>query len=586
MAAGQLGLRHLAGSHRRRLAGAATLIVVGAVLELARPWPLKVAVDNGIGGAPLPAWLAPLDGLSATAIAILAGLTTVALTALAAAAVFASTVLVVRAAEGIGSNLRGHLVERLLDLSPRFHDKHRSGDLVSRIVADVYRVEDAVVAWWETAVPETLVVLGTLAVLLAVDPVLALAALVVCPALAWVIAVRRRLVRTAQRQARDQEGLLAAHATDLLRNIRVVQAFSQQVRARRDFDRLNDVSRASSVRAQEVEARLVPLADLVLAGGAATVLVLGVGRVVDGQLSLGTLLVVLSYVAGLYSPLRSLSRLSTTLARGAASLDRINDVMSSTEVVVEPLDARPAPPMTRSLTFEGVSFGYYPEAPVLRGLDLTVRAGETVALLGPTGAGKSTLLSLVLRFHDPDAGRILIDDVDVREYDLGSLRNRMAYVPQESWFLDTTIAENIALGRSAATRQEIEQAGRTALVDEFVDRLPRGYDTVVGESGLLLSGGQRRRIALARAVLRGADLLLLDEPTAGLDDTSAGVVMHAVAMSSRGRTVVMVTHDTDLAATTDRVVTLETLGGPTPPNGTVPLDGAAVPLEALTLGRR
>lgn len=557
----RLSARALSRPHRGPLAVAAGLVLVEAAVELARPWPLQFVVDHGLQDRPLPTWAEGLAGIPVAGLAILAGLTVLLLTVVAAVAGLGSVLLVGRSAEGIGVTLRRDLVAKLLDRSPSFHRRHRAGDLVTRVVDDVQHVEDAVVTWWEVALPESVVLVGTMVLLTLIDPWLALAALAVCPLLVAVILHRRRLVRSAHAGVRDREGKLASRAHDLIRNVRVVQAFGHQQRAGAEFAGLSDDVRRTSLHAQVAEARLRPLADMVLAVGAGAVLVLGVVRVDQGAMTLGTLLVALTYVGGLYAPLRSLTSLSSTLARAQASRDRIHDVLDDSGEPTPPRAAAAISGLTPlrlrgDIEVDDVSFRYDGGPQVLDELSLRFTGGAVTALTGPTGAGKSTLLSLLLKLEPPTAGSIRVGGWDLTELDTAAYRRTLAYVPQESWFLDDTLRANIRLGRADATRAEVEQAARVAHVDEFTDRLPHGLDTVVGEAGLVLSGGQRRRLALARAVLRGADVLLLDEPTAGLDDAAADLVLTGLAAASAGRTVVVATHDPRVVRWADDVVHL------------------------------
>ncbi len=571
----------LARAHRPVLALAAVLILVEAALELARPWPLQFVVDHVLGGRPLPAWADGASGLSVTALAAASALALLVVVALGAVASAAATILVGRAAEGIGCSLRDALVGSLLDHPPAFFRRRRTAELVTRVLGDVERVEDAIVAWWEVAVPEAVVLLGTLGMLLVIDPGLAGTAVAVCPVLAAVIVHRRRLVRRAQEQARECEGQLSQRATDLLRNVRVVQAFGQQRHLARRFAVLNAETRRANVRTLTVQAGMTPLVDLILGAGAAAVLVLGVARVEAGAMTTGTLLVALTYVAGLYAPLRSLTSLATTLARAQVSRDRLQEVLLPAPVepvpapvvepVVEPAPDQvldlvpppapapaPAPPAdgrsarTGGAALESVRFGYG-SGPVLDEVSLCFPAGRTTALTGPTGAGKSTVLSLLLCFERPQSGRVLIGGRDLRERDLSEVRRGIAYVPQESWFLDDTLRANILLGAPEASERDVAEAARLALVTDFAQRLPHGLDTDVGEGGLLLSGGERKRLALARAVVRGADLLLLDEPTAGLDDRAAAGVLEALSGCAAGRTTVVVTHDPRVVRWADEI---------------------------------
>jgi ATP-binding cassette, subfamily B, bacterial len=325
------------------------------------------------------------------------------------------------------------------------------------------------------------------------------------------------------------------------------------------------------------------VADLLLAAGGGLVLWLGVAAVTSGRMTLGTLLVVLAYLSSLYGPIRALARLARTLARGAASRERVLEVLDSGEVVPEAAEPLPAAPPRRGLALRGVWFGYVEGAAVLRHLDLEVAAGERVCVVGPTGAGKSTLLALLQRFYDPDAGAIELDGTDLRDLDLGSLRRQLALVPQDPWMLDGTVADNVRFGRPGATREEFEAAARATRVDELVERLPDGWETQIGEGGVRLSGGQRRRVALARAILRDASVLLLDEPTSGLDAASEQAVLDALDRAAEGRTVVSVSHRLGLAARADRVVVLD--GGRVveqgPPGELLAAGGAYARLWAL-----
>jgi ABC-type multidrug transport system fused ATPase/permease subunit len=321
------------------------------------------------------------------------------------------------------------------------------------------------------------------------------------------------------------------------------------------------------------------------------VLWLGVTAVTSGRMTLGTLLVVLAYLSSLYGPIRALARLARTLARGAASRERILEVLDSGEVVPEAADPLPAGPPRHGLALRGVWFAYTDGNPVLRHLDLEVAAGERVCVVGPTGAGKSTLLALLQRFYDPDAGAIELDGVDLRRLELGSLRNQLALVPQDPWMLDGTIADNIGFGRRGAGQAELEAAAALTGLDEILRRLPDGWHTQIGEGGVRLSGGQRRRVALARAILRDAPVLLLDEPTSGLDAASERAVLDALDLvfgsvlgsAADGRTVVSVSHRLRLAARADRVVVLD--GGRVveqgPPGELLAAGGAYARLWAL-----
>jgi len=373
------------------------------------------------------------------------------------------------------------------------------------------------VAWFTVLVPEVLTLAGMVVVVLAVDLTLGLAALAVAPPLAIVVALRRRRIRAVQRASRDADAALASEATEVLRNVRAVQAFTREREAGGNFSGRSRGAARAALAAMDLEARWSPVADLLLAAGGGLVLWLGVTAVTSGRMTLGTLLVVLAYLSSLYGPIRALARLARTLARGAASRERILEVLDSGEVVPQAPDPVPARPPRRGIALRGVWFAYAEGAPVLRHLDLEVAAGERVCVVGPTGAGKSTLLSLLLRFYDPGAGAVEVDGTDLRRLELDSLRRQIALVPQDPWMLDGTIADNVAFGRPDATSQELEAAARAALVDEIVERLPEGWVTQVGEGGVRLSGGQRRRVALARAILRDASVLLLDEPTSGLD---------------------------------------------------------------------
>jgi ATP-binding cassette, subfamily B, bacterial len=576
-------LRRFLQPYRGSLSLATGLILVETLLDLARPWPLKLAVDNAIGGQPLGGPLRVLEGIGPAGLAAVAAGAGIGLVGIGALVGYLVTYLTSATAERVGADLREAVFGRLLGLGLPFHDRHRSGDLVTRLTGDVARVEDSMVAWFTVLVPEVLTLAGMVVVVLAVDLTLGLAALAVVPPLALVVALRRRRIRAAQRASRDADAALASEATEVLRNVRVVQAFTREGEAGGAFSGRSRSAVRAALGAMDLEARWSPVADLLLAAGGGLVLWLGVTAVTSGRMSLGTLLVVLAYLSSLYGPIRALARLARTLARGAASRERILEVLDSGEVVPEAARPLPAGPPRQGLALRGVWFAYAEGAPVLRHLDLEVAAGERVCVVGPTGAGKSTLLALLLRFYDPDAGTIELDGTDLRDLELGSLRRQLALVPQDPWMLDGTVAENVAFGRPGATREELEAAARATRVHALIQQLPDGWNTQIGEGGVRLSGGQRRRVALARAILRDASVLLLDEPTSGLDAASERAVIDALDRAAEGRTVLAVSHRLSLAARADRVVVLD--GGRVveqgPPGDLLAAGGAYARLWAL-----
>jgi ABC-type multidrug transport system fused ATPase/permease subunit len=553
-----------ARKHAPALALAAGVVILQVGVSLLGPWPLALAIDYALGGKPATGRLAFLGGIPPAKLLVMAAAISVVITIVDGLLSMASLRIAEGASERIGAELRTTMFERAMTRSLRWHDRMRSGELVSRLTTDVGRVQEGVVALATSFLPDAVMLVAVLGLLLAFDPGLLLIGLTVVPVLAALAVRQRTRIRAVEMAARAESGRLSGATTDLLRNVRAVQAFGRADRASEDFGKRNQSVLNVELRAIKVEARWGPVADILLSIGSALVLVVGGLRVLGGSMSIGILLVVATYLRSLYAPVRGLTKLSATLAKAGASATRLREVLDCDEAVVDRPDARTAPALTRYVEFDNVGFSYEPEHPVLDGFDLRIAAGETVCLIGPSGIGKSTSLHLLLRLYDVDAGRILIDGVDVRYCDQRSVRSRFAYVPQDPWLLDATVAENIAFGNPLATRDDVLEAGRAALVDEFIGRLPHGYDTSLGESGVRLSGGQRRRVAIARAAVSKAPMVLLDEPTASLDPRSAAAVIEAIRTATTNRTVLVVTHDRDLAAIADRVVTL---AGPVSPGG-------------------
>jgi ATP-binding cassette subfamily B protein len=539
-----------------RLVGSGALVLVQVMLVLAKPWPLALAVDHALTRNAPPLSLPLLGSPSEGVVLVLAGLTSVVLSGLLGLLDMALERVSEGTAERMGADLRLRIFDHAITRSLRWHDRTRSGELLSRLTSDVGRLLDAVVATTTILVPDTIMLVGVLLLVFSIDPELAVVGLSVVPVLVVLSVHQRRRVRDVQQTAREESGRLAGTATDLLRNVRAIQSFGRSETAGTIFRGRNQRVLDAELSAVRVTARWMPVPDVILAVGSALVLVVGGNHVVSGALSTGGLLVVLSYLRDLYSPVRGLTRLSTVLAKASASAARVGAVLDCEEAVPEVAGARPAPSLNTGVQLSHVRFGYEPGRDVITDLDLRVRAGETVCLVGPSGGGKSTVLHLLLRLYDVDGGQVLVDGRDVRECDLRSLRSRFAYMPQEPWLLDATLAENIALGDPSASRDDIEAAGIRALVHEFVGRLPQGYDTRLGEAGARLSGGERRRVALARAAISPAPMILLDEPTTSLDPAAAKGVLRAIRNATAGRTTLIVTHDPAVSALADRVITV------------------------------
>lgn len=542
------------------------LLLVSTALSLLTPWPLKLLIDNVIGGDPMPSQLSVLDGFDRYEQAMITAGSSVVLVLAAVMVDYLVTYLVGAVEQRVTADMRAAVFRRLHTRSLQFHDRNQTGDLVARLTEDVSRVRDMMVAWFDRVLPEVLTLLGILIIALLIDPWLTMAAVSVVPLLLYYGVVKRPMIRAAERRARGRQGQLAALATDSLRNVRLVQAFSRQhEEAARYRQQLNETTEAN-IDALDVSARYTPIATIVLAVGTGLVSWVGVVRVLDGRLSVGTLVVFLSYLTGIYGPIRSLSRLVSTFARGAASRERLielfgdDDAVSDGSAVLAPGDD------PGRLELVDVSFRYAPEIPVLEHIDLTIEPEQTVCIVGVSGAGKSTLLALLLRLYEPTSGSIRLGGFDVRDVALDSLRKHVSLVPQETWVMNGTIGENVLFGHPTATRAEFRYAVRRALLDEFVLDLPLGYDTPVGEGGVLLSGGQLRRVALARAMIRDSAILLLDEPTTGLDAASTAEVLSALASVSAGRTMVIVSHDLRLASRADRIVVIS--GGVVTEEGT------------------
>jgi ATP-binding cassette subfamily B protein/subfamily B ATP-binding cassette protein MsbA len=555
----------------RGLAAAIVLMLLGVGFDLLKPWPLKLIVDSVLGGQPLPpsvAWLADLPAATTPTgqLAWLA-LATVALFLLSQLAGAAQRTILAGAGSRMVYDLGADLFEHLQRLSLRFHGRQATGDLVRRVTTDSGCVRELVLGVY-LPVLTSLVTLGIMfAVMWRLDRTLSLLALAVAPLLALLIKGFDRPMTERTYQHQQLEGEMMSLAEQTLTALPIVQAFGREAQGDQEFRSLALRTLQAYQRTILSQVQFNVGVGAATAAGTAVMMLLGGLQVLQGSLSIGVLLVFLSYLASLYAPMETLAYVSMGFASAAARARRVLDVLAVDDAVREAPDARPLPARPggaaghrsapRHVRLENITFGYETGQPVLRGVTLEARPGETVALVGPTGAGKSTLAALIPRLFDPWEGRVLIDGVDVRQVPLANLRSQVAVVLQDPFLLPLTIADNIAYGRPGASAEEVVAAAVAANADEFIRRLPQGYDTVVGERGQTLSGGQRQRLAIARALLKDAPILILDESTSALDVETEAQVMQAIDRLRAGRTTFIIAHRLSTIQSADRVVALE-----------------------------
>ena len=540
-------LRPYASPYRRALAVGGVLTLAEVGLSLAQPWPLRWVVDKVL--QPAHPSSHPQLILAASA------LTLVALVLLAGFADYWATRLLSAAGLHVANDLRLSVLARLQRQSLRFHGKHRVGDLTTRVTSDVAYTQDMLVQVLATLLPATALVIGMFVVMVTLDPVFTLLALLSTPPLIWATRRARKELRSAARRVRKADGALASAATEDLSAIHLVQVFGLEHERLRHFAGLSETSLTAGVESVRVQSRFGPLVEVASVFSTAAVLWFGAERVLSGHLSLGVLLVFITYLGSLYKPVKQLTKLSQVVSKGAAALERIGEVMDAPVDIVD-VPGAVAMPIRGQVEFRNVSFSYGRE-PVLRDLSLTIEAGQNVALVGPTGAGKSTIAALIPRLADVTAGQVLVDGIDVRRHQLAALRGQIATVLQDTVLLDGTLRENIICGYPGARDRDVRRAARLALVDEFAARLPDGLDTHIGERGANLSGGQRQRVAIARAILRDASIVILDEPTSALDAGSEELLVAALANLPQGRTRIVIAHRLSTVRDADRIFVLE-----------------------------
>jgi ATP-binding cassette, subfamily B, bacterial len=535
----------LARPYWPHLAVSLGLSLVAVPLSLLTPVPLKIAVDNVIGGQPLPAWLQGLTGSetwSPDAVLVGAALLVICTVLLSHLQSLASWMLGTYTGQKLVLEFRSRLFEHVQRLSLSYHDARGSADSTYRIQYDAPSIEHITVNGIVPLTTSALMLIGMLCVTATMDLQLAIVALGVMPVLYTVTALYGGRLRTRWKEVRRLDSSAMSVVQEVLSAMRVVKAFGSEDRERRRFMRSAGDTMRKQMSVAVLQGKYDLLVGVVLACGTAASLYVGVRHVVAGSLTLGQLLMVMSYVALLYEPLRTVSKKVADLQAGLAGAERAFALLDETPEVRESADAKPLARASGALELRAVSFAYPGQHELLRGVSLRVPSGARVGIRGATGAGKTTLMNLLTRFYDPTGGRILLDGTDLRDFRLKDLRAQFAIVLQEPVLFSTTIGENIAYGRPGATKEDIERAAKLANAHDFISALPAGYESLVGERGMALSGGERQRISLARAFLRDAPLLILDEPTSSVDVKTETQIMDAMQRLMRGRTVFMIAH--------------------------------------------
>jgi len=531
-------LRHLQ-PYRGAFALAMVQVVLLSALEILKPWPLKLVIDYVLPRKPAP-WPA-LAGLSPPALLTWATVGLILIYGALGALSVWNNFTTISIGQGMVNDLRSRMYQHLQRLSLSYHSRASVGDLIYRVTADTYAIQTLAMNGIFPVLSAGTLLVGMFAVMLRLDWVLTLVAVAVCPILLVAIVVLNRRITSVALRARETESAVYQLVQRGMSAIKVVQAFSKEEDEHRAFVAQSTASLRSSLSLYTLQTMFGAGTNLVLAFGTAAVLWVGAQHVWSNTLTIGDMVVFTSYLASLYAPINALIQTYGTVQGAKAGMTRVTEVLDAAETVPNGTQDFPAP-VQGHVQFVDVSFGYLANRETLHHINVEAQPGEVIAIVGPTGAGKSTLVSLIPRFYDAASGQVLIDGIDARQLKLSALRGQISMVLQPPMVFPLSIRDNIAYGRPSATPEQVEQAARMAQAHEFIARLPQGYDTVIGEQGGTLSEGERQRITIARALLRDAPILILDEPTSSVDTGTEAAIMEAVEQVMRGRTTFVIAH--------------------------------------------
>jgi len=546
--------------YRGRLAIALLCLVGSVTSAMLAPWPLKLILDRVILGKPFKHGFEFLNPMLAHDAGLLLGLlacSVVVLAALEAVFSYVNKYWASGTGDRMSADIRERVFAHLQRLSLSLDESLQSGELIYLVTTDTRAMKNLLIDFPQDFLQRMLTIVAYSAMMLALDWRLGLLALCTAPLVSFLTQRFGPGMQRAIRQMREQESELASIAAENVASMAVIQAYGQEGNERDRFNAENQGSLESQMQALRLHRLYGRLVDLLVASATTAVLYFGGRFALRGDIPPGTLVVFVAYLREIHAAFEKFSLLFLGLARSMVSGERLMALVGRDIVVKDEPGAVPAPPLHGHIEFRNVSFSYREGQDVLRDVSFTIQPGQTVALAGPSGAGKSTLLGLLLRFHDPEQGQVLVDGTDVRRYTLASLREQVTVLLQDAKLFHQSVADNIAFGRKGATRADVERAARDAEAHEFILRLPQGYDTVMAERGDDFSGGQRQRINIARAMIRSTPIVILDEPLAGLDALAERRLRSALRRLATGRTTFIVAHKISSLARADVVLVLE-----------------------------
>ena len=539
------------------------LVALGQVFlisgcELLKPWPLKFIIDNVLGGKPMP-WKAA-EAFSGQTILLFACIGLVVIYLLLGGLTLLNNYTTIKIGQMMVNDMRRDIYSHLQRLSLAFHSRRQVGDLLYRVTADTYSIQSLTMNGVFPIATAVVLLGGMFFVMLKLDWRLTLLALAVCPFLFLAIALMSKKISLAATLARQQESEVYSVVQRAMSAMRIIQAFTKEEEEHRKFMEASGESLGASLRLYTLQTFYSGVINAVMALGTALVVWVGAQHVLSGVLTIGDIIVFTTYLASLYGPINTISQTWGLIQGAKVGVQRVFEILDVERDIKEGSREFPATGAKGEISWEGVSFHYVSSQPVLTKIDLYVPRGQKVAIVGPTGVGKSTMLGLLPRFYDPQAGRILIDGVDVREFQLKSLRLQIAMVLQPPLVFPISVRDNIAYGRPDATLEEVVEAARLARIHDSIVRLPNDYDTVVGEQGATLSEGERQRITIARAILRNAPILILDEPTSSVDAETEALIMEGLNRLTAGRTTFIIAHRLSTVRQADLILVLRSGG--------------------------